>query len=343
MGSGNGSTPRAPFSVAVVGATGSVGRDLITTLGRTRLPISDWDLRATHERAGETFEIAGRRHLTRALPEEPGTELDAADLVLFATPPDVTRAHAPALAARGVRVIDIGAALSDQAPLIVPAADPRAVLRAAASPILCSPGAPTVLLSAVLAPLAHLGAVCCRGTAIVSAGTLGRAAVGELSAQVIAMFNQKEAPQEIFPSGLAFDLHPETGPTLDGWTTDEQRLSGETSQILGWDEDALSVTVVRAPLFAGVGLSLHVEFERCPDLETIERALTALPGMEWTPSPPGMRELVGRSRATIGRLRADPCGEGIVLWAAADNLRFGASANATAIAATLWQAGLLVR
>jgi aspartate-semialdehyde dehydrogenase len=332
-----------PLTVAVVGATGSVGRDLVSTLDRSSLPIDGWRLIATRGTRTPRMEVGDADLPVHALPADSGGSplWEGVDLAVLACPPEVARAHAPALLERDVPVVDLSGGLADRAPIAVPAAGATGLdgfgdARAIVSP---SPGA--VLLATLLHPLRELGATAARGTLLLSAGHAGRDGVEELSGQVVSLFNQGEPPRKVFPTGLAFDLLPQAGPATDGWLEVERRVAAEVEAVLSPPAPALALTSIVAPTFTGVSVALHVDFGHAPPMEAIRQVFGVMPTLQLADPAPGPRRLAGKPRAVVGRLRLDPSGEGLHLWASADNLRFGASGNALAIALGLYREGWL--
>jgi aspartate-semialdehyde dehydrogenase len=333
------------FVVVVVGATGAVGEDLARALPLSALPIRELRLVASPRSTVSSVEIDGRDlavgQLTDPVSDSP--VLDGASLVFFATPPEVTRALAPTVAEMVPAVIDVGSSLAGDAPLWVPFAGTRTVEEIAQQgQIIGSPSAAAVAIATVLGPLVRLGASACRATVLVSAGSAGRAGVEELSQQVVALFNTREPPRTVFPTGLAFDLLPQVGEVgPDGVSSVESRVVAEVAAAVALAPEQIFVTVLGVPTFSGIGLEMHVEIDPLPDLADIRAELEGVPTLELGEPIPGPKRLVGKSRLRIGRLRADPLGTGVHLVAMGDNLRFGASGNAVAIAIQLWRSGIL--
>lgn len=348
------------LTLALIGATGAVGSDLLATLHRSALPIRELRLLAGAASAGQTVDVEGQPQRVHALQGDPRESplLEGVDLVFLAVPPDQARDLGWALAESGVMVIDIGGALADRAPLVVPALGLHALPEAARARLVCSPSAATAVVGTVVGALRQLGPMAARGTCLLSAGAAGRAGVDELSGQVVAMLNSKDPPRRVFPSGLAFDLHTSVGAvgavgasdqagvlaggsSSAGWTPGEQRLASEVSVLTDLQPSRIAVGLAIAPIFSGVAAALHVELEQDVSLDDVRACLAGCPTVRVTDKLPGTRRLVGRAGLYIGRLRADPAGCGIHLWAVADNLRFAGSGNAIAIATALWQEGLL--
>jgi aspartate-semialdehyde dehydrogenase len=331
------------LTVAIVGATGSVGQDLLATLQRSRLPVASWRLLATRGTKTPRIQVGDQNVTVHALPEDSrGSPLwEGVDLAFLAVPPTVAAKHGPVLMERDVPVIDLSGALADRAPVAVMAARALDMMTFGENQAAVSPSPAGVLLSTLLGPLRDLGAISARGTLLLSAGVAGRDGVEELSGQVISLFNQGEPPRQVFPTGLAFDLLPQAGTLQDGWTEVEGRAVAEVHAVLGPPAIPIAVTAVVMPLFSGIAVSLYVEFAVTPDLETIRTVLAAVPTLQVGDPAPGPRRLAGKPQAVVGRLRLDPAGAGLHLWAAADNLRFGASSNALSIALALWRDGRL--
>jgi len=346
------SSPEAAgLTIAVVGATGAVGGDLVSTLHRSALPVRELRLVASPASAGLTVEVEGRSHRVHAITGDPAEApvFEGVDLAFLAVPSELARSLGPVLAGRGIMVVEIGGALADRAPLVVPALGLYALPEAARSRIVSSPSAPAVVIASILGALRELAPLAVRGTVLLSAGAAGRAGVDELSAQVVAMFNQREPPRRVFSAGLAFDLHTTvggpaeggTGEDLQGWTPGERRLAAEVSVLTDIAPSRVAVGLALAPLFSGVAAALHIELESEAELAEIRARLEDGRSLLVGDPLPGPRRIVGRAALHVGRLRADPAGQGIHLWAVADNLRFAATGNALAIATALWRDGLI--
>lgn len=330
--------------VVLFGATGAVGRDLTRALQKAPFPVRA--LRLVGGRAPKDREIEVEGTSLPVLPMPANLSghavIAGADLAILATPPEVSRELGPTLAGLGIAVIDIGGALSDRAPVAVPSIGADGLDGFESRRIVCSPGAAVVALATLLAPLVELGLVAARGTVLLSAGIAGQAGVAELSGQVSALFNAGTPPRKVFPGGLAFDLVTPVGPSTpdgQGWSELERQMAVQTAALVGLDPNQLALTVVLVPVFAGLALSIHAELEGEQPISEVQAALEATAGVRVADPVPGPRRLAGRAGLYVGRLRTDPAGHGIHIWASADNLRFGASVNALAIATELWKRG----
>ena len=331
------------LQIAVVGATGAVGQELLEALPECDMPIGGIRPIASRSTRQLEIEINGVSQRVLLMPESLANspQIEGVDLVIFATPPEVTRQHAPAIADLGIATIDIGGALPGLAPLCVPAVSEEPLERFADTRVISSPSAPAVALAAVLGPLMTLGAEAVRGTVMLSASIAGRSGIDELGQQVLALYSSGEPPRTVFPSGLAFDLISQVGPLQDGWTATERRISLETAAITGMPSQAIGLTVAMVPLFTGTALSLFVQIDPLPGEEEILHFLADSNILRIGDPVPGPRRLVGRPSIHVGRIRSDPLMTGVHLWVALDNIRAGAVENTLQIAQLLWREGML--
>jgi aspartate-semialdehyde dehydrogenase len=328
-------------SVAVIGATGALGSDLISVISQSELPVRDLRLMAGTGSAGEFIEADERRFRVHAMPE---SSLDSAlfegvDLVFFAATNEVTKKHGYTLAEEGIGVIDIGGALAGDLPFSA-AGMIENVEVFAEHRIACTPAAPTLMLLRLLEPLLSLDLVGIRANAMLSASSFGRKGMDELSLQVTSLFNGQEGPRTVFPGGLAFDLISTTA-SESGWTGAERRISVELATLLRIPPQQLVVGICVVPTFSGIALTGQLLFSGECDLERAKENLGSSPWLHLSDPPPGPKRIVGRDRVYVGRLREDPMGDGLHFWASGDNLRAGASTNAVALAHRYWEEGLV--
>lgn len=331
------------LGIAVLGATGAVGRDLLAVLPKAGLPIGF--VRA-FARAGSTpsqVELGDRFVPVRPLRDEPleGGHFEGVDLVFGAVPPDVARRVGPQLAAAGIAYIDIGGALADRAPLVVASQSADALVNFAELRMVSTPSAPALALSCLVHALQPLRPNRLIATINLSAGAAGAAGVDELSRQVIALFNNQDPPRAVFPGGLAFDLTAQVGADDAGWTGPERRIAAEVAALTPVLGERVAVTLVLTPVFTGLAVSAWVGVDELPGRDDLLALLGQAPGLRVGDPVPGVRRVVGQSGLYVGRVRADPCGDGLSIWATADNTRFGATANAVQVARALLERGLI--
>jgi aspartate-semialdehyde dehydrogenase len=316
-------------TVAIYGATGAVGTDLIRALERAGF-VADWRLFASPATRSPSVEAGGRLRAVRPLPttaDDPA--LRGVDFGFVCLPPAVAaRAPLPEHA----RWVDLSGAFGGVGvPVVLPAGEGvLGPMDALAGRVLRVPGPVASVVGAMLGPLAAFGLGSVDATALVSAGLRGRAAAEELSAQVVSLFNQSEPPRRVFPEGLAFDLLPEapgTAPLGDAAAAEISALLPGLSP---------SVRVAWVPLFAGVVVSLRARVDEAVDEELL-RGLWADAGLQ-AQGALSVRRLVGRAGVALGPAAVDGDGLGFGVWAAADNLRACTTAPAVQLLAR-WLGG----
>jgi aspartate-semialdehyde dehydrogenase len=311
--------------VALVGATGALGGELLDQMRERRFPMQELRPIATDRSLGETIEWLGHE-LPVATEPEP---LQGLDLVFVCTPPEAALDWIRRALKAGVACIDFSGALSARAdvPLLGDRAAHDPALRGA--PLLAVPAAPALALARVLAPLAEEAALArVVATVLDSASGAGRAGVDALQSETIALFNQEDPPHTELGHALAFDCLPASGP-LDaaGGARAEARVSAELARLLG-AETRQALTILRVPTFAGMGIQLNVETSRALAPEHAAERLAKLPGLALWPASegPSTRDAIGEDAVQVGRLRSDPSvPHGLSLWLALDPVRLVSS------------------
>jgi aspartate-semialdehyde dehydrogenase len=307
--------------VAVVGATGALGGELLDQLRERRFPIQELRPIATDRSLGETVEWLGHE-----LPVV--TEVEAVtglDLVFLCTPPAAALDWIRRSLHAGVACVDFSGALATRAevPLLAEcAASDPAVL---AAPLVSVPAAPALALARVLAPLRETaGLVRFVATICDSASGAGRLGVDALQSETLALFNQEEPPDTGLGHALAFDCLPASGPLDEAGAAEaECRVSRELGRLLG-AELPHALTVLRVPIFAGMGIQLSLETERELAPELAAERLAKTPGLSpWPPGDgPSTRDAIGEDSVLVGRVRRDASApHGLSLWLALDPVR----------------------
>ena len=332
--------------VAVVGATGVVGRVMLDILHERAFPASEVVPVASARSAGHHVAFGDGRLPVRVL--EDGV-FDGIDLVLLDTPDEVARAWAPVAAAAGAIVVDNSAAwrMDDDVPLVCPEVNAEA-LAGAVNGIVASPNCTTL---GVVLPLGALHRRFVLEKAVVSsyqsASGAGRAGVEELGDQVAKLAAEPGALEALaagtvggllpapsaFPAPLAYNVVPRAGSLREhGYTSEELKLVAETRKIMGLPGLALTATCVRVPTIVGHGAAVWARFGTEVDLGEALACLGQAPGVELAELPTPQLS-AGRDPSFVGRVRLDLNDPyALCFFCACDNLRKGAALNAVQIA-----------
>ena len=333
---------RSPLTVAVVGATGVVGRTMIQVLTERGFPIGELRLLASGRSAGRTVSAAGRTiEVGEAVPEA----FDGVDIALFSAGGDVSKELAPAAAARGATVIDNSSAwrMDPAVPLVVSQVNPDDLEWHEG--IVANPNCSTMQLAPVLMALRDsVGIERVIVDTYQSVSGTGADAIAELEGQIRAHVAGQPKSATVYPHPIAFNALPEIDVFLDnGYTKEEWKVVTENRKILHLPDLRVSCTAVRVPVFVSHSEAVHVETTR-PVSPLEARALfAAVPGVIVQDDPsshdyPLASRAAGLDEIFVGRVRHDPSiegGRGIAFWVVSDNLRKGAATNAVEIAELL--------
>ncbi len=328
----------AGYTVAVVGATGLVGRAMLQVLEERNFPVGELRPVATARSAGTEVSFRGAMHRVVEVSEEAFVGVDVA---LFSAGGDTAKQWAPAAVAAGAVVIDNSSAfrMHPDVPLIVPEVNPAA-LQGAAPRIIANPNCSTIQMVVALEPLrARYGIrriVVCTYQAVSGAGKKG---VDQLRTEL----EGKNAVVRAFAHPIAGNALPHIAAfDPDGFTTEERKMIEETRKIFGDPEIRVSPTCVRIPVGTSHSEAVHVELAAAYELEDVRAMLESAPGVIVIDDPestayPLATNATGRDEVFVGRLRRDPSVDnGLIMWVVADNLRKGAATNAVQIA-ELWR------
>lgn len=336
--------PKDAYRVAVVGATGAVGREMISILQSRGFPVESLHPFASARSVGEDVEWDGRTVKVVELTPE---SLAAArcDIALFSAGGQVSREFAPVAVESGAVVVDNSSAfrMDPAVPLVVPEVNPEQLADHRIRGIVANPNCSTIQLVMVLKPI--LDAAGLRRVVVStyqSVSGAGQGGMEELSAQVVALFNQRELKRSRFPHQIAFNCIPQIGAFRDdGYSEEEWKLVAETRRILDLPDLPVSPTAVRVPVFACHAEAVNVETLEPLGLDEVRRILSEAPGVKVLDDAPRSIypmnfPLAGTDDVHVGRLRADVGVEDAFnCWIVADNLRKGAALNAVQIAEVL--------
>ena len=337
------------YRVAVVGATGAVGREILKTLAERRFPVSEAAAVASGKSAGQEVSFGDKTVLkVQALDR---FDFAGWDIALFSPGAAVSAVHAPRAAAAGCLVIDNTSEfrMEPDVPLVVPEVNPEALGRIRRG-IVANPNCSTIQLAVALKPLHDRYGV--RRVVVAtyqSVSGAGKDGMDELWFQTRANFvNDAIKPQE-FTKPIAFNCIPHIDRFMDdGSTKEEWKMAVEIRKILSPDIK-LVATCVRVPVFIGHAEAVTVEFERPVTASEARAALREAPGISVMDSRDDGGyitpvECAGEDSVFVSRIRRDPTVEhGLSFWCVADNLRKGAALNAVQIAEALVVRGLLAK
>ncbi len=333
---------RQPLNVAVVGATGVVGRTMIQILNEREFPIGELRLLASGRSAGRTVFADGRNlEIGEAVPEA----FNGVDIALFSAGADVSRELAPAAVARGATVIDNSSAwrMDETIPLVVSQVNPDDL--EGHPGIVANPNCSTMQLAPVLMALRDaVGLERVVVDTYQSVSGTGADALAELEGQIRAHVNGEPKSATVYPHPIAFNALPEIDVFLpNGYTKEEWKVVTENRKILHLPDLRISCTAVRIPVFVSHSEAVHVETREPITPDRARELFAAVPGVVVNDDPskhgyPLATEAAGRDEIFVGRVRQDPSIEqdrGLAFWVVSDNLRKGAATNAVELAEAL--------
>jgi aspartate-semialdehyde dehydrogenase len=329
------------YKVAVAGATGNVGREMLDILAERQFPAREVVALASSRSTGVEVSCGDKKLKCRPLDHY---DFSGTDICLMSAGSAVAKEWAPKIAAQGCVVIDNSSAWRYDAnvPLIVPEVNADAVAGFSARKIIANPNCSTAQLVVALKPL-HDKATIRRVVVATyqSVSGAGKDAMDELFAQTRAVFVSDSIEPKKFPKRIAFNLIPEIDIFMeDGSTKEEWKMMAETKKILD-PAIKLTATCVRVPVFIGHSEAVNIEFAQPITADEARAILREAPGcLVIDKREPGgsitPHEAAGEDATYISRIREDPTVEnGLSLWVVADNLRKGASLNAVQIAEVL--------
>ncbi len=335
------------YRVAVVGATGNVGREMLAILEDLEFPVDEIRAVASRKSIGVEVNFASQRLYCEAIET---FDFSQVDLVLMSVSGAFSREWSPKIAAQGALVIDNSSAwrMDPEVPLIVPEVNPEAIAHARKKNIIANPNCSTIQLVVALKPL-HDAAQIKRAVVSTyqSVSGSGKAAMDELWDQTKAVYSLGPTEPKVFPKQIAFNVIPFANNWMDdGYTDEEHKMWNETHKMLD-REIKLTVTCVRVPVFVGHSEAVNLEFERPLDEDDAREILRDAPGVVVVDKhePTGYmtaKEAQGEFGVYVSRIRNDPTVEhGLNLWVVSDNLRKGAALNAVQIAQLADEHGLI--
>ena len=330
------------FNVAVAGATGAVGNQMIACLEEMNFPVKSICLLASARSAGRKLRFRGDLVEVQELKEN---SFKGIDIALFSAGGGPSERFAPAAARDGCVVIDNSSAwrMDPQVPLVVPEVNPHAVAQYKQKGIIANPNCSTIQMVVALNPIHRkYGIRRIVVSTYQSVSGTGKKAIDELFNQTRAMINFLEVERSVYPHRIAFNCLPHIDKFLDnGYTKEEMKMVNETRKIMEDPAIGVTATTVRVPVFFAHSEAVNVETQLpCPPDE-VRTLLASAPGVKLVDDPgrnlyPLATDAAGQDLTLVGRIRRDESVEnGINLWIVADNIRKGAATNAVQIAQVL--------
>lgn len=330
------------YVVAIVGATGAVGTEMIDVLEERKFPVSRLVPLASTRSAGGMVKFDGNEVLIEVLTKDSFADVDIA---LFSAGADLSREFAPIAVKAGAVVIDNSAAwrMTPEVPLVVPEVNAQDISQHKG--IIANPNCSTIQMVVALKPLhdkARIKRIVV--TTFQSVSGTGKEAMDELMEQCQDLLSFKLPDPKVYPYQIAFNCLPQIDEFLpSGYTKEEMKMVDETRKIMGDQSIHVTATTVRIPVYVGHSEAINIETERKLTVNEARAILSTAPGVLLYDDPahkiyPMPLEVAGKDEVYVGRIREDESiSNGLNLWVVADNLRKGAALNAVQIAEHLTQ------
>jgi aspartate-semialdehyde dehydrogenase len=328
------------YAVAVVGATGAVGNEMVSILEERNFPVGELRLLASERSEGKTIEFKGKNVKVNRLTKD---SFKGIDIALFSAGASRSLEFAPEAVKSGAVVVDNSSAfrMETDVPLVVPEVNSHAIKKHKG--IIANPNCSTIQMVVALKPIhdaAKINRIVVSTYQAVS-GT-GKKAIHELEQQTRDLFGLKEITVTVYPYQIAFNCIPQIDAFLDnGYTKEEMKMVNETKKIMEDDSIRVTATTVRVPVFLSHSESVNIETDKKITAEEVRMLLSKAPGVEVVDDPknsiyPLAVHSAGRDEVFVGRIREDESiDKGINMWIVSDNLRKGAALNAVQIAEIL--------
>jgi aspartate-semialdehyde dehydrogenase len=330
------------FHVAVVGATGAVGNEMIKILEERNFPVGKLKLLASERSLGKSLEYKGESLPVEVLSEDSFTGVQ---IGLFSAGGSISEKFAPLAAQAGCVVVDNTSAfrMVPDIPLVVPEVNPEAIALYRNRGIIANPNCSTIQMVVALKPIhdaVRIKRIVVSTYQAVS-GT-GKKAIDELMAQTRALLSFQDPVIKVYPHQIAFNCLPQIDVFVDnGYTKEEMKMINETKKIMNDNSIAVTATTVRVPVFYAHSESVNIETEKKITPLEVKELLAKAPGVIVIDDPAGRQypmaiNAAGQDATFVGRIREDESiPNGINMWVVSDNLRKGAALNAVQIAEIL--------
>ena len=327
--------------LAIVGATGAVGAEMLTCLEQRKFPLAKLTLLASARSAGKTLQFRGEEITVQELTKD---SFQGIDIALFGAGGDISEEFAPAAAAAGAVVIDNSSAfrMDPEVPLVVPEINPEAAANRPKG-IIANPNCTTIITLMGLYPLhQQFGLRSIIASSYQAVSGSGAQGIIELENQVKAIANDQACEQNVYPHQIAFNVIPQVDAFLeDGYTKEELKMRNEGRKILGLDSLQVTCTCVRVPVYRSHSVSLTAQFEKPVTVAAAQAAFAGFPGVRLVDDPgknlyPVPLDTTNGDDCHVGRIRMDQVQpNALALWVVGDQVRKGAALNAVQIAELL--------
>ena len=326
--------------VAVVGATGAVGIEMIKTLEKRAFPVGRLTLLASSRSVGKKLKFRGQDITVQELSK---TSFEGIELALFSAGGSISKEFAPIAARAGCVVIDNSSAfrMDDKVPLVIPEINAADI--ESHQGIIANPNCTTAVALMALYPL-HQAFGCKRvfASSYQAVSGTGAKAIAELERQVQQTANGKPVTREVYPHQIAFNVLPHVDSFLpNGYTKEEMKMENEGRKIMHHPTFRASVTCVRVPVYRAHSVAISAEFDKPTSVEAAREVLEKAPGLQVIDEPAKNRYPLPLYQAeqydcAVGRLRKDcALDNGLAFWVSGDQLLKGAALNAVQIAEEL--------
>ncbi|MDM8544652.1 aspartate-semialdehyde dehydrogenase [Desulfococcaceae bacterium HSG9] len=334
--------PTKKLNIAVAGATGAVGNQMIACLEERSFPVNQIKFLASHRSAGRELKFNDQQIVVEELREN---SFKGVDIAIFSAGGGTSKKFAPCAAADGCVVVDNSSAwrMDAEVPLVVPEVNPGAIARYTQKGIIANPNCSTIQM---VVPLYAIHRKYKIKRIVVStyqavSGT-GQKAIEELDNQTRAILADEKYASKVYPHQIAFNCLPHIDVFLEnGYTKEEMKMVNETRKIMEDDTIQVTATTVRVPVFYSHSESINLETQEHVSAEEIKALLRETSGVQVVDNPsadiyPLATDAAGQDDILVGRIRDDESiPNGINLWVTADNIRKGAATNAVQIAEIL--------
>jgi aspartate-semialdehyde dehydrogenase len=328
------------YTVAIVGATGAVGAELLRVLERRSFPVTSLRAFGSSRSAGKSIEF---RHRAMAIEQLSKSAFDGVDIAFFSAGSDVSRKWVPVARQTGAVVIDNSSVfrMEPDVPLVIPEINREDIQQHRG--LIANPNCTTAVALIAIYPLHRVfGVRRVFAASYQAVSGSGARAIAELKQQIEATIQQRSTSPQVYPHPIAFNVLPHVDAFLEtGYTKEEMKMQNEGRKIMHLPKFQASVTCVRVPVYRAHSVAVSAEFEKAVSVEQTREVLARAPGLELIDEPRSNRyptplDAAGKDNCQVGRVRRDCVFEnGLSFWVSGDQLLKGAALNAVQIAELL--------